>query len=145
MGVPGWVYQGGYTGAGRVGIPGEYYPATPFGEPRTTPAERAPEAHRAGVGGCGAGRAYWASWDGGGDGPVPTLRARSVHPVALPGTGPLGLPPPGLYGRELTSFPGNLVKTSKCHQKTSKRPLIVPVSKTGSGIHLLKFSDFHCG
>ena len=36
-----------------------------------------------------------------------------------------------------------LVKMTKCHQNMSIRPLIVPISRTASRIHLLEFSDFH--
>ena len=142
MGVPGWVYQGGYTGAGRVGIPGEYYPATLLGEPRTTPAKRAPEAHRAGVGGCGAGRAYWASWG-----------RRRGRPCTHP-AGPVGPPrgPPWYRtSRIAASWPiwaridlisWKLSQNEQVSPETTKRPVIVPICKTGSGIHLLIFSDF---
>ena len=72
----GWVYrvgvQEGYTG---------YYPAPREDSPMT--AERAPE----GLQGLewvviGLGRVSWVF--GGGDGHIPTLRARSVPPVGPP-------------------------------------------------------------
>ena len=46
-------------------------------------------------------------------------------------------------GRDLTSFPIKLVKTAKCRRNMSIRPVIVPISKTGSRSHLLNFLDFH--
>ena len=70
-----------------------------------------------------------------------TLRARSVPPGALP-VHTLRNAASGPIVRELRSFLGNLVKTAKCHQKCLKRPTIVPISKTGSRIHLLIFPGF---
>ena len=46
-------------------------------------------------------------------------------------------------GREFMTFSIKLVKTAKCRQNMSKRPLIAPISKTGLKYHLLIFSDFH--
>ena len=120
--------QGGYTGWGtRVAIPG------------TTPAPREEVLNQrsgprkpqgAGVGGFRAGRVSLG------------VRRRGrpcTHPPdpvglpgALPGAGPLRMPPLGLYGRELTSFPVKLAKTAECHREVSKRPVIVPISKTAS-------------
>ena len=81
----------GYTGGwDRVYLPTWCSGSSP------RPAKRAPEAHRAGVGGSGAAGALGEYYgDGGGDGPAPTLRARSGTPGTLPGAGPHGLPPPG--------------------------------------------------
>ena len=133
--MAGWVYRVGNTGTWD-------HPPTARAEvPRSTPpAERAPE------GPAGA----WSGWVGcGGTDPFahpPSCspahpacsRARSV-PVGPPWQG-AGL----LAGkrRHLTSFSIKLVKTAECHQKSRKRPLIVPISKTGPRIHLLKFWDF---
>ena len=85
----------------RVGIPEGAIPGTTPAPRKEVPypAKRAPEAHRAGVGG------VW--------GRVRVLGVRGrrrgrpcTHPAgpvglglpALPGARPLGLPPPGLYG-----------------------------------------------
>ena len=42
----------------------------------------------------------------------------------------------------LRSYSCNVSQTAKCHQKVSKRPVLVPISKTVSKSHLLDFSDF---
>ena len=47
--------------------------------------------------------------------------------------------------RHFTTFYWKLVKTTKCRPFSSIRPVIVPVSKTGSKSRLLRFSDFHFG
>ena len=109
------VYQGctrgGYTG----GCLGGLYrgttqpPSCCEEEPRSTSEAGPGRPAGPGVGGCGSGD-YLVF--GGGAAPVPTLRARSVPCRALPGTGPLGMPPLGQYGRDLTSFSINLVKTA---------------------------------
>ena len=134
-GCTGWVWGlGGY----RVGaIPG-YYPATAR---RSLYSEAGPGSPGgAGVGGTGAGRA------------TGTAAGRScTHPAgpvgqappALPGAGPCRLPPPGPKRRDLTSFPVKLVKRTECHRKVSRRPPIVPISKTVPESRLLIFSDFH--
>ena len=60
--------------------------------------------------------------------PLPTLRARSPPPGA-------GVPWEGSglsKGRDYGPEAGNLVKTTKCHRKVSKRPVIVPISQNGS-------------
>ena len=40
------------------------------------------------------------------------------------------------------TFPVKLVKTAECHQFVSKRPVIVPICKTGPESHLLIFLGF---
>ena len=45
-------------------------------------------------------------------------------------------------GRHFTLFTVKLVRRTKCHQNTSKRPPIVPIFKTGSESHLLIFPGF---
>ena len=79
--------------------------------------------------------------DGGGGG---------ISPPCGPGQpGQPGLP--GIYLRNAASWPiwrefdlisVKLVKTAKCRQKVSIRPVIVPNLKTGPRIHLLEFWDF---
>ena len=67
----------------------------------------------------------------------PSPRTTTPGPLGLPGPlrcpGPLleQMPPPGLKGRDLTSFYRNLVKTAECHHFSCIRPAIVPISKTG--------------
>ena len=48
----------------------------------------------------------------------------------------------GCKRRDFSHISVKLVKTAECHQICPKRPVIVPVLKTGSRIHLLKFQDF---
>ena len=130
-------YQGGYTG-GYTGWVIRGHPA------RSQTARGANPDSGAGPGTSLQGR--WSGWSGcsGRTGtvsapelPGTTLRARSVPPgpLPVPGTSPRA------KGRHFGTFPGNLVKTGKCHRKVIKRPLIVPIYKTGSRIHLLKFQD----
>ena len=123
-------YRGGYTG---WVYRGSTYPASTPREEDPVPAKRARKPCR----GWSGGDWVWAR-DPGAVGPAPTLRARSGS-RPLPGAGPPLQPPPGQYRRELTSFYRNLVKTAECHQNVSKRPVIVPISKTGSRSHLLDF------
>ena len=78
----------------------------------------------------------------GGDGHMTTLRARSVPCGSLPVICPQNAHLRPIW-RDFTSFSIKLVKRPECHQNMSKRPTIVPVSKTASRIHLLIFSDFH--
>ena len=129
------VYGHGYTGGLGRGIPTRHPPRTSFLLSGAYPSEAGPGSPiGAGVGGdmhSAPGR------------PAPTLRARSAWPARPPWCLLEQTPPPGHRGRDLTSFLENLVKTTKCRQKVSKRPLIVPVSKTSSESRLLKFSDFH--
>ena len=121
----------------RVGIPGTTQPAA---------ARRVPEASSE-AGPRRLLQGAWSGWDagpgdymvfGGGDGPCTTLRARSGHPVALPVQDPQNAAS-GPIWRDLGSFLEILVKTAKCHQNMSKRPVIVPISKTGLKSHLLIF------
>ena len=89
---------------------------------------------------CGPGR----TGTGGGTAPGYHPSGPVGHPAgALPVPRTLGMPPPGQYRRELTSFYLKLVKTAKCHRNMSIRPPIVPILKTGLKSHLFKFSDFH--
>ena len=87
----GYCMPGGYTGwVYRVGIQGPwYYPATLLGE-GPTPAKRAPEPCRGGVGGCRA----WANLGDGGE--------VGTHP-----SDPVGLPAGALPGtsRNAASWP----------------------------------------
>ena len=74
--------------------------------------------------------------------PYPTTpcgRARFAGYGPLPGQKAAS----GPIGRELVNISVKLVKRAKCHRNISKRPVIVPISKTGSRNHLLIFSDFH--
>ena len=136
--VGGVWYQGGCT---RVGIPGWLYRGTTQPAARgANPTSEAGPGTPAGVEWVGGvQRAYLGRWAG---------RA-FPHPA-----GPVGPYGPSLgntlrnahlrpKGRELTSFPRNLVKTSGCHQNMSIRPVIVPISKTGPKSQLLIFWDFH--
>ena len=125
---------GGYTG---WVIPGYYRHARSSTRKVLPPAERAPEPLQ-GVEWVG-GRAVPAGPSGAPAHPLPTPPGPGRSLQALPGRGWA----PRAKGRDSTSFLGNLVKTAKCHQKVLKRPLIVPILKTGSEYHLLNFSDFH--
>ena len=112
----------GYTG---------YYPASLKAEGMT--AERAPE---------GLQGLEWVV--------IPAAPAQpSTHPSGPVGPtrgpslvedwAPRANPASGLIGRDLGQYSVKLVKTWKCHQKVCKRPPIVPIYKTGSKCHLLKF------
>ena len=134
VGVPGWVY-----GVGIAGWVGEGYTGTQHtarGEVQI-PAKRAPN----GPAGAGSGWVSGARANGRRDGswttpagPGRSLRALPVQDPQNAALGPIR--------RELTSFLKNIVKTAKCHQNMSKRPRLVPVSKTGSESHLLIFWEF---
>ena len=83
-----------------------------------------------------------------------TARALQVHdhpagPVGHPGDLPVMDPPLSSQTAVQTAisvktviFYIKLVKTVECHQKVSKRPVIVPISKTGLESQLLIFWDF---
>ena len=132
----GWVYRVGNTGSRGTTQP-------PRARDQGTPDQRS-GPRKPLLGG-------WSGWVWGGGPvpfacprvrppiPLPTLRARSV-PEAPPWQGARLL---GQKGRDSMTFTLKLVKTAKCHQKVSIRPPLLPISKTGSGIHLLKFQDFH--
>ena len=45
---------------------------------------------------------------------------------------PWGLTSPRAKGRDSSSFPVKLVKTAECHQKVSKRPVMLPIYQNGS-------------
>ena len=45
-------------------------------------------------------------------------------------------------GRDSGTFPGKLVKTTKCHQKSTKRPAIVPIFQNGLQKSPLDFPRF---
>ena len=123
MGVPGgytgWV-QGGYS---RVGTGEGYtgYPACCSG--RGISQRSGPRKPLQGAGVGGDIRAGWA-----GPGTTTAWPGRSLQ--ALPVPGPLNAASWPIR-RDLTSVPGILVKTAKCHQNMSKRPPIVPNSKNG--------------
>ena len=124
----GWVY--------RVGNTGTYPASTLLGEgPRYSEAGPGSPSRGAGVGG------IW----------VPGARCSSVPPLR----GPVGLQPPCTLPplssqtavqtsktSENMIISAKLVKTAECHRNMSKRPSIVPISKTGSRNHLLIFLDF---
>ena len=126
------VYQGGYTGGV---LPSQHA------------AQGSPHIQRSGPrkprGLEWVGYGDWTRVPGyGGRGRVfPTLRARSVPCRALPGN-TLGIAHLRPIRRDLGQYSVKLVKTAMCHRNMSKRPVIVPISKTGSRIHLLRFSDF---
>ena len=128
--VPGWVYWEGYTGVLPSHCSRGANPA----------AKRAPEAHRAGVG----GRVQRACYgDGGGVGPG----YHPAGPVGLlrspPCTQDLGNAASQPIRARFRQFSIKLVKTAECRPNMSKRPVIVPILKMSSESHLLKFPDFH--
>ena len=118
---------GGYTGWVYGWVLQEYYPATAL----SPPADQRPEGagpRSAGVGRKQGGRPLRVPYPG-------------AHPAPVPPTpAPLGLPgPASLYrdllagkGRDSWTFPEKLVKTTKCHRRTSKRPVIVPIFQNAS-------------
>ena len=130
-GVPGWVY--------RVGIPGWQYGVLPSHRARRVHTQRSgPRRPCRGRSGWGMGPGaclQWCSAAGTGipplRGPVGTLRV----PPWIPSQNAASRP----KGRDYTPFLRNLVKTAKCHPKSMKRPVIVPVSKTALKSHLLIF------
>ena len=132
-----WVYGVGI----RVGIPGSTQPSSCPREEVPSTAKRAPEppCRGGGVGGTGDWtRDPGVRWAGR---YIPTLRARSVPCRALPGIY-LRIAHLRPIWRELTSYPGNLVKTAKCRRKVSKRPVIVPICQNGVGKSPLEIPRF---
>ena len=134
------VYGGSRVPAGRVygwvlggAIPGHYPPSTLKSPPQAIPAKRAPEAP-GGLEWVGIAVRGWA-------GPSTTLRARSCPPVGPPCTGTLECRLLANKAR-FEVKPGNLVKTTKCHQKVCKRPALVPILQNGSQKSPLDFYRF---
>ena len=134
VGIPGWVIPG----CTRVGNTG--YPAT---------ARQGAEPVTSGAGPGSPLQGDWSGWVTGA-GTVPS----ACHPAVRPSprtthSGPCR--PSGARSavlglssgkrRDSTSFPVKLVKTPKCRQKVSKRPVMLPILKTGSESHLLKFPE----
>ena len=124
-GRPRCACRGVVRGAGRVGIR--------VGYTGVLPSRQAPHAKGGPDSEAGPGRPRGPGV-GGQEEPSPYVRthpsgARSVHPwpslvllEQMPASGPIR--------RELTSFLINLVKTPECHRNMSKRPAVVPISKT---------------
>ena len=122
--------QGGYTrvGTGRA-IP--VHPARCCEEVPLAPSEAGPGSPKGtGVGGV-RDRGLQGTVFGGGDGYIPP---------SGPGQALQGLPwiypwnaASGPIRRDYMTFPIKLVKTVKCHQKVSKRPVIVPISQNRRG------------
>ena len=114
--------QGGYTGGYTGGVPS--HTARGAHPPTSDQRERAPPqagwvgSRVGGRTGTAAGR-VWT-----------TLRARSGHPVALP-VHTLRNAASWPIRRDSTSILLNLDKTAECHRKVSKRPAVLPISKTG--------------
>ena len=132
-------YQGGYTGwVYRVGNTG-----------CTTqpPARGGKPARQTATAGSGPTLQGWVVWKQGGlDGRTSARPAPRYHPAG-PVRPPEALPVPGTLptgkGRDLTSIPIKLVKTTKCHQKVFKRPTLVPISQNGvqkSPLDFLRFT-----
>ena len=128
----GWVYRVGNTG-----------PTQPVNQPRCSRRTQK-QTSEAGPGrptgpGVGGSAGPDVLGTAARTGYIPTLRARSVHP-RWPS---LGYTPWNAASwpiwRDLTTFPVKLVKTAECHRNSCKRPVIVPISKTGSKSRLLKF------
>ena len=133
--------QGGYTGwgTGRA-IPGTTQPPLALSPEEHPPAERAPGSPAgAGVGwvGAGVGRpfAYWSWWCAG-----------LLYPPSGPGRPLAGPPwyrtPPRAKGRDSDLIPVKLVKTTKCHQNMSKRPIMLPIFQNGSQKSPLEIPGF---
>ena len=128
---------GGVYGRGMVpgvGGGGVYRVPTDAARGADLTAKRAPEAPTRGL-------EWVVRWAGVLGTVMTTLRARS---------GPRTLPvitsrkrPSEPIGRDFINNILKLVKTGKCHQNVSIRPVIVPISKTGSKSQLLEFPDFH--
>ena len=135
--VPGWVYRVGT----RVGYTG-YYPATARAEVLRNPdSEAGPGSPSgAGVGGQGGGRTDPFAYPS-----RTTPRDVRTHPCGARSVPPAGALPgaPRAKGRDSVTFPVKLVKTTECHRKSMKRPVIVPILKTASESHLLIFWVFH--
>ena len=119
MGVPGGYGTRVGRGRGNTGYPARC-------EAEAYPSEAGPGSPSMGLEWvgicCSAPKVF-----GGGTAPGPPLPAVGPAPLSWD----LGMPPLGQYRRELTSFYIKLVKTAECHRKVCKRPLIVPISKTG--------------
>ena len=131
---------GGYTGwVYRVGTRRGYTRVLPTDRARRSCTSEAGPVVPAG-GGVGGYRAGCVSRRLG------RLQDHPTGPVGLPGALPVLDPENAAswpIGRDLTSFPGKLVKTAECHPFSSKRPVIVPIYKTRSKSRLLKFPDFY--
>ena len=124
IGRAGWVYRVGNTGS-------RYCPATLLGEQRI---------QRSGPGSPCRGLEWWdpAAGAPGPDHPLRTLQVLR---------GPLRCQDLPLSSQtavqtrkslKTVTFTVKLVKTAKCRRNMSIRPTIVPISKTGPRIHLLK-------
>ena len=138
VGVQGCTGPGGYTGwVYRVGVPGSTTQPPCAREEQAQPAKRAPD----GPAGAGSG---WVGCSGrvtgGGTAPRTTLRARSGTRT-LPVLGPSECRLLAITAR-FHSYSRNLVKTAKCHQNVTKRPVIVPISQNGSRKSPLDFLGF---
>ena len=72
---------------------------------------------------------------------VPTLRARSVHPVALPGTIPLGMPPLGQYG-EISALFSKVSQNDEVSPKYVHKASHSPYIQNGSQKSPLGFLRF---
>ena len=125
--VPGW-------GMGTGWVLGRAIPGTqPAAKRRQIPAKRAPEPPAGG----------WSGWVSAaaprspGDHPC---GARSVLWPSL--SPPRANPASGPIRRDSTTFPIKLVKTVKCRQNMSKRPVIVPNSQNGSQMSPLDILRF---
>ena len=57
----------------------------------------------------------------------------------------LNIPSQDQYRRDSTEYILKLVIKPECHWFSLMRPAVVPVSKTGSNVMTLNFSDFHIG
>ena len=125
---------GGYTGVGTgVGNTGVLPSSPPM------PGEH-PQTQRSGpVGPAGAGvvGSEGAGVTVGGDGSwrPPCGPGRVCDPPCLQDPQNAHLGP---IGRDFINISVKLVKTAKCHRFSSKRPPVVPISKTGSKSQLLK-------
>ena len=76
-----------------------------------------------------------AGEDGCAEGPAGAWSAR-----LCPRTSPY--PSQDQYGRDSTEYILKLVYIPECHQNMSMRPVILPISKTGSEITTLNSQDF---
>ena len=129
-----WVYRVGI----RVGIPGEYYPAAARGSPMYSEAGPGSPAglewvvHGAGRVSQGVRRR---------DGPWYHPAGPVAHPWA-PCTRDLANAASGPIRARFRLILLKVSQTAKCHQNMTKRPPIVPISKTGTKSHLLNFLDF---
>ena len=121
----------------RVGNTEGYTGVLPTQPPRLreTPRQRSgprKPLQGAGVGGLGVGIPF---------APGPTLACSQGPFPAVTGP-PRANPASWPIRRDSATFPGNLVKTAKCHRFVSKRPVIVPVSQNGSGMSPLEIPRF---